>query len=93
MLGRSGAGGGLALAKSVEGVGGLTYDKSKRSWPPELNVFAALVLIVLAFELIGRFFLNDSFLFNLRPDVPTFFNESSSGSANCIVTIFSRVSG
>ena len=63
------------MAKSVEGVGGLTYDKSRRSWPPELNVFAALVVIVLAFELIGRLFLNDSFLFNLRPDVPTFFNE------------------
>ncbi len=63
------------MAKSVEGVGGLSYDKSKRSWPPELNVFAALVFIVLAFELIGRFFLNDSFLFNMRPDLNTLFNE------------------
>jgi len=63
------------LAKTVEGVGGLTYDKSKRSWPPELNVLAALVMIVVAFELIGRLFLNDSFLFNLRPEIGTLFNE------------------
>jgi inositol transport system permease protein len=63
------------LAKTVEGVGGLTYDKSRRSWPPELNVLAALIIIVLVFELIGRFFLNDSFLFNLRPDINTLFNE------------------
>ncbi|MEG9862704.1 MAG: ABC transporter permease [Parvularculales bacterium] len=36
------------------GVGGLKYDKSKRAWPNELNVFFALVLIVLAFEALGQ---------------------------------------
>ena len=63
------------MARSVEGVGGVSYDKSKRTWPPELNVLGALVFIVLAFELIGRIFLNDSFLFNNRPDIHTLFNE------------------
>jgi inositol transport system permease protein len=40
-----------------------------------LNVFGALIVIVLAFELIGRFFLHDSFLFNMNPAKDTLFNE------------------
>ena len=36
------------------GVGGLVYDKSKRSWPNEANVFIALILIILAFEALGQ---------------------------------------
>ncbi|SFR45590.1 ABC transporter permease [Litoreibacter janthinus] len=40
--------------QTSHGVGGLTYDKSKRAWPNEANVFIALVLIILAFEALGQ---------------------------------------
>ena len=63
------------MAKSDAGVGGVTYDASKRAWPGELNVLAALVIIVVAFEILGRLFLGESFLFNTRPDVDAIFNE------------------
>jgi inositol transport system permease protein len=63
------------VAKSDSGVGGLSYDASKRAWPAELNVFFALLLIVAAFEILGRLFLGDSFLFNMQPDAKIFFNE------------------
>jgi inositol transport system permease protein len=63
------------LANLVESVGVLTYDKSRRSWPSEVNVLTALVLIVVAFDLIGRIFLHDRFLFNTRRDLHTLFNE------------------
>ena len=36
------------------GIGGLTYDKTKRAWPNEANVFIALILIILAFEALGQ---------------------------------------
>ena len=64
------------MTKSVQGVGGLAYDSSKRSWPNELNVFLALVLLVVGFELTGRIFLSDSFLFNTNPNLDTLFNEA-----------------
>jgi len=64
------------VTKSVQGTGGLAYDSSKRSWPNELNVFLALVLLVVGFELIGRIFLSDSFLFNTNPNLDTLFNEA-----------------
>ena len=63
------------MTKADSGVGGLSFDKSKRNWPPELNVFLALVIIVAAFELLGRLFVGDSFLLNSRPDLDTFFND------------------
>lgn len=63
------------MAKTVEGVGGVTYDNSRWSWPPELNILGALIFLILAFEMIGRIFLHDSFLFNLRPEIGTLFNE------------------
>lgn len=40
--------------QTAHGTGGLTFDKSKRSWPNEFNVFLALILIVLAFEAMGQ---------------------------------------
>lgn len=40
--------------QSSHGIGGLTYDKSKRAWPNEANVFIALILIILAFEALGQ---------------------------------------
>ena len=36
------------------GTGGLAYDKSKRAWPNEANVFIALILIILTFEALGQ---------------------------------------
>lgn len=63
------------MAEGEAGIGGLTYDAKKKHWPPEVNVFMALVAIVAAFEILGRFFLGDSFLFNTRPDVSGLFNE------------------
>ncbi|KAB2885500.1 MAG: ABC transporter permease [Albidovulum sp.] len=62
------------MAHTTHGIGGLTYDPAKKARPPELNVFIALILIVVAFEAIGRLFLNDSFLFNTRDNVDAIFN-------------------
>jgi inositol transport system permease protein len=57
-----------------DGIGGLTYDKSKRDWPGEVNVLAALFIMVLVFEILGWVLLRDSFLFNTRDGVDTLFN-------------------
>ena len=65
----------MAETTSSHGIGGLTFDTSKRHWPNELNVFIALILIVAVFEVLGRFVMNDSFLFNTRENVDTLFNE------------------
>ena len=62
------------MAQSASGLGGLKYDPSKRARPPELNVFMALVGIVLIFEILGWLLYHDSFLFNTRKDLDTLFN-------------------
>jgi inositol transport system permease protein len=62
------------LAQAAHGLGGLKYDPAKRERPQELNVFIALVAIVVAFELLGRLFIGDSFLFNTRENVEGIFN-------------------
>ena len=62
------------MAQNTHGIGGLSYDPARRERPAELNVFIALLLIVAAFELIGRLFMGDSFLFNTRPNVDAIFN-------------------
>ena len=59
--------------KTQHGVGGLVYDKSKRAWPNEANVFIALILIIVAFEALGQllpYMKGQSMLFdfNLRRD-------------------------
>ncbi|RUV75035.1 MAG: ABC transporter permease [Mesorhizobium sp.] len=64
------------MAQTTHGVGGLSYDAKKRTWPAEFNVFLALIILVGAFELIGRVFLGDSFLFNTRANVDTIFNQA-----------------
>lgn len=56
------------------GLGGLKYDPAKRTRAPEWNVFAALVLIVIVFEILNRMN-GTSFLFNLRDNVPGLFNQ------------------
>ena len=40
--------------RNSHGVGGLVYDRSKRAWPNEFNIFIALVVIVLLFEALGQ---------------------------------------
>jgi inositol transport system permease protein len=62
------------MAQTTHGVGGLTFDASKRHRPPELNVFVALVLIVAVFEALGWLLMGDSFLFNTRPNATSLFN-------------------
>jgi inositol transport system permease protein len=63
------------MAVSIkDGVGGLAYDKSKKEWAGEWNILAALLLMVLIFELLGWVLLHDSFLFNTRSNLDTIFN-------------------
>ncbi|MCS5602636.1 MAG: ABC transporter permease [Paracoccus sp.] len=64
------------MADSSHGTGGLTFDTSKRSLPPEAGVAIALLLIVIVFELLGRLLMNDSFLFNTRENVSGIFNQA-----------------
>jgi inositol transport system permease protein len=50
------------VAQATHGLGGLKYDPAKRTRAPEWNVFGALVLIVLVFEILNRL-QGGSFLF------------------------------
>jgi inositol transport system permease protein len=50
--------------------GGLTFDKSKRSWPHDLNILLALIIIIAIFELLGQMaphMRGHSFLFDSKP--------------------------
>ena len=64
------------MSDTSHGVGGLSFDKSKRALPAEAGVAIALVMIVVAFELLGRVLMHDSFLFNTRENVPGIFNQA-----------------
>ena len=67
------------MTDTSEGVGGLTFDKSKRSWPNEFNIFFALVIIIVIFEALGQIlpYMNDqSFLFDTKDRFDTIFNEA-----------------
>jgi inositol transport system permease protein len=62
------------VAKANLGVGGVAFDTSKRSLPAEFNVLAALILLVVIFEILNR--LNGgSFLFNTQ-NTPALFNKA-----------------
>jgi inositol transport system permease protein len=62
------------VTQETHGLGGLKYDPAKRTRAAEWNVFGALVLIVLVFEILNR--LNGgSFLFNTRDGVDAIFNK------------------
>lgn len=63
------------MSSTTHGLGGLKFDPTKKTRAPEWNVFFALVGIVVIFELIGRLFMGDSFLFNTRDNVDTIFNQ------------------
>lgn len=67
------------MADNTHGTGGLKYDKSKRAWPNELNIFLALILIIAIFEALGQllpYMNNQSFLFDTRGRFDTIFNEA-----------------
>ena len=61
--------------RATHGTGGLTFDASKRQWPNEVNIFAALVLIVLIFEGLGALLVGQSFLFDSKDRFDSIFNE------------------
>jgi inositol transport system permease protein len=42
------------MADKSHGTGGLTFDKTKLSWPNEINIFFALILIIVIFEALGQ---------------------------------------
>ncbi len=67
------------MADQAHGVGGLTYDKSKRSWPNEANIFIALIIIIAIFEILGQvlpYMNGQSFLFDTQERFDSIFNEA-----------------
>lgn len=67
------------MTDTSHGVGGLTFDKTKRSWPNEFNILFALIIIIVIFEVLGQVlpYMNDqSFLFDTRGRFDTIFNEA-----------------
>ncbi len=67
------------MTDTSHGTGGLTFDKTKRTWPSEMNVLLALVIIVVIFEILGQVlpYMNDqSFLFDTRDRFDSIFNEA-----------------
>lgn len=61
--------------RTAHGTGGLTFDASRRQMPNEVNILAALVLIVLIFEGLGALIMGQSFLFDSRDRFDSIFNE------------------
>lgn len=67
------------MADTTHGTGGLKFDKSKRRWPNELNIFFALIIIVVIFEFLGQmlpYMKGQSFLFDTNDRFDTIFNEA-----------------
>ena len=67
------------MAESSHGTGGLTFDRSKRVWPNEINIFIALILIVAVFEALGQllpYMNNQSLLFDTKDRFDSIFNEA-----------------
>lgn len=62
--------------QTAHGVGGLTFDAKKRAWPNEMNVFIALIAIVLIFEALGAYTQGQSFLFDSNGRFDSIFNEA-----------------
>lgn len=63
------------MSDTSHGTGGLSYDKTKRQWPNELNVLGALILIVIIFEILGAIFMGQSLLFDTKDRFDSIFNE------------------
>ena len=67
------------MSETSHGTGGLKFDPKKRTWPNELNIFFALIIIVVIFEILGQVlpYMNDqSFLFDSRDRYDSIFNEA-----------------
>ncbi len=67
------------MSDTSHGTGGLTFDQSKKSWPNEMNIFFALIIIVVIFEALGQIlpYMNgQSFLFDTQDRFGTIFNEA-----------------
>lgn len=64
------------MAKAAQGTGGQKFDASKKHWPNEVNVFAALVIIVIIFEVLGAVLMGQSFLFDSAGRFDSIFNEA-----------------
>lgn len=61
------------------GTGGLTFDKKKKAIPGEVNIFIALIIIVVVFEILGQvlpYMNGQSFLFDTRDRFDSIFNEA-----------------
>ena len=43
------------MAQTTHGVGDLIFDKSRRTWPPEMNILIALIVIAATFEILAGF--------------------------------------
>lgn len=67
------------MSDTSHGTGGLTFDQSKRSWPNEMNILFALIIIIVIFEILGQvlpYMNGQSFLFDTRGRFDTIFNEA-----------------
>ncbi len=67
------------MSDTSHGTGGLAFDESKRSWPNELNILFALIIIVAIFEALGQLlpYMNgQSFLFDTQDRFDSIFNEA-----------------
>lgn len=67
------------MADTSHGTGGLTFDATKRTWPNEMNILLALIIIIVIFEILGQllpYMNNQSFLFDTRGRFDTIFNEA-----------------
>lgn len=64
------------MSDTTHGIGGLKFDKSKRSWPNEVNVFIALVALIIVFEALGAWLMGQSFLFDSNGRFDSIFNEA-----------------
>ena len=67
------------MSDTSHGTGGLPFDKTKRSWPSELNVLLALIIIIVIFEILGQvlpYMNNQSFLFDTQDRFDSLFNEA-----------------
>ena len=67
------------MTDTSHGTGGLSFDKSKRTWPSELNILLALIIIIILFEIIGQtapYMRGQSFLFDTKDRFDSIFNEA-----------------
>ncbi len=67
------------MAETKHGTGGLAFDKSKRAWPNEVNIFIALILIIVIFEALGQilpYMKGQSLLFDTKDRFDSIFNEA-----------------